>query len=103
MKSEINNGNRAKFISLYCAYGELYNNESGKIVPISEIILNLKPLSNISDEDLKILQLKKGDYSDYDLWLYQEADYLRSRGYLLGWGGLTEDEIIEAGWAIYTE
>lgn len=85
-----------------------------------DFFLRLKPLSAISDEDAievaKIMDL--GHLSPTDTlvglvrgilikptmssnilkWLFI-FDFLRSSGYLVGWMGLTPEEIIEFGWA----
>lgn len=94
--------------------------------------LQLKPLSEISDGDAiacaKILDPDKshGDWEQilevkedfvnvfsYDLdesiddvnpvQFAQLADFLRSRGYLVPFLGLSCEELIEAGWAKYSE
>lgn len=90
--------------------------------------LNLLPLSKITDEDaIKVTRIMYPDFSEKDIlsavkklkyflpkegmyYIIQEdgdynslnvTDYLRSRGYLVSWMGLTPDEIIERSWAKY--
>ena len=41
--------------------------------------------------------------TDMDYLSLEQCDFLRSRGYLLPWMGLTPDEIIGYGWAKYKE
>lgn len=89
--------------------------------------LELKPLSDISDEDaLKLYHLHSGNigydytqdfYSPLEMarhWIDKDptesmykytnqADYLRSKGYLVPFNGLSVEEIIKRGWAKYEE
>lgn len=51
MKAEINNENKAKFIALYTPYGKLFYRFGVEQMKLENIILNLKTLSKISDED----------------------------------------------------
>lgn len=85
------------------------------------VFLNLKPLSQISDEDaIEYLGLHVWDYinnpnhgsfgmspSGYFLDCYLDSteifsnyglDYLRSKGYAISWMGLSVDDLIEYGW-----
>lgn len=66
--------------------------------------LELKPLSDISDEDsayiAKLIPTKHND-DTYDLEPFQHtADYLRSKGYLLPFMDLSIEQILEYKWAV---
>lgn len=81
--------------------------------------LNLKPLSAISDEDARIITLmhlglqsapsenimfafKNTVYpllSDVSRMQSRIADFLRSKGYLIGWMDLTPEDILAFEWA----
>lgn len=84
--------------------------------------LLLKPLSSITDEDAIKVQKIATTKKDVDMLFntlskekalfecrytaeynkhYEIIDFLRSRGYLLPWMGLTPDEIVSYGWAQY--
>lgn len=78
---------------------DLYNNKC---------IIELKPLSSISDEDKEYLDaLQASSFDEYGYWFgmggvhyYQphEVDYLRSRGYALPFMGVTVEYQIKYGW-----
>lgn len=72
--------------------------------------LQLKPLSAISDEDFnKIVEIKeshnlpgtmiKGSLS-HKFFIQPQIDYLRGKGYLLPFNGLSEEELLNRGWAV---
>ena len=67
---------------------------------ISVSCLELKPLSQISDEDAITLKLfinkKKLDWNDELTQI--EADYLRSKGYALPYNGISVETLIEWEW-----
>jgi hypothetical protein len=84
-------------------------NDYVDIDSISEYELNigyllLKPLSMISDEDAKKLEYLNGSHfigcynQQEQLIDYDEADYLRSKGYALPFRNYTVDQLIEKGW-----
>lgn len=52
--------------------------------------LELKPISQISDED--VVEISDFVYAD------RKVDYLRSKGYALPWNGIKVEEMIEWGW-----
>ena len=52
--------------------------------------LELKPLSEISNEDA--LEISDFVYAD------RKVDYLRSKGYAIPWNGISVEEMIEFGW-----
>lgn len=86
----------------------------------SGMLLELKPLESISDEDaidigkyrynyLKMMtytEIGKCIISDYlnrsSKWQFEleqyEIDYLRSKGYALPWMGLSVKDLIDYGW-----
>lgn len=127
MKAEINNENKAKFFTQYWGQ-KIVAHEfigAGSNACIGSVIfskldnwhLELKPISSISVEDARSLGYKTCndpsnanygmsasgvflDENDHmDEFLTSDADFLRSRGYLVPWMGLTCEELIEAGWA----
>lgn len=142
MKAEINNENRAKFFAQYWGQDVLtVGNALCENLPENWIesslnhtqYLQLKPLSEISDEDAidvakintsihwnngltpnvwknsfghTIVSNGTGIIDKYGQTIisehylsYTQVDFLRSRGYLVPWMGLSCEEIIEAGWA----
>ena len=128
MKAEINNENKAKFFALYWGqeffewkYPE-HATSTCVIKPVLGFIenytqcgwLNLKPLSQITDEDAFLISKLIGVYMEdvYD-WLTGDCmhedfqnpftflhatDYLRFKGYAIEWMGLSVEEMLEAGW-----
>ena len=71
--------------------------------------LALKPLSNITDEDLQLIMGDDVMNPNIDCTYTNEigglklsqlvtADFLRSKGYVLPWMGLSVDKLIEYGW-----
>lgn len=101
-----------KFNALYwgqpvgITWVEVGSDEVKKCQAQDGFMLQLKPLSAISDEDAFKLGYPDSDdfiaswsvsdnISDFTIG---EADYLRSRGYALPWMGLSVDEMVEAGW-----
>jgi hypothetical protein len=124
MKAEITNENKAKFFALYWMQDVLMCKHYNKPITLignhidylycgdySEYYLQLKPLSSISDEDKEAVGLEsynqfdeKGWYerSTFDelfyYWSFEDADYLRLKGYALPWMGLSVEELVEAGW-----
>jgi len=116
--------NKAKFFAQY--YNQFVmkipNNEDSLrvfdqwIISQSTAWLELKPLENISDEDLKAIgfgnigdkkiQFYFNDYNcqwssscgNYGSLLLQHYDYLRSKGYALPWNGVSVGWQIEYGW-----
>lgn len=90
----------------------------------TDCFLELKPLSNISDEDAKTLMLDLGTVVGLDrlikenstslvkdvignymkvnsLWMLPSrfTDKARELGYLIDWNGLSTETLIEYGWA----
>ncbi len=131
MKVEINLETKAKFFAQYWGQDILCSDmygDGGTIYSatmrdssIKNEWLELKSLSDISDEDAIELgystcndQLNanygmspSGCFLDenghMDEFLSSDVDFLRSRGYLVPWMGLSCEELIEAGWVIYKE
>lgn len=126
MKAEINNENKAKFFALYWGQSLLPVSYWGSNNKIDEGVfyskntrefesswLDLKPLSQISDEDAKVIDLQSAeDYSengwwdkhgDFYYWASFDVDFLRSKGYAIPWMRLSVEEIVEAGWIKLTE
>jgi len=82
--------------------------------------LRLKSLSDISDEDAIEVGRLNGSITSNNLlvgkalchWLriegtnrditFEAIDFLRSKGYLLPWMGLSTEELISRGWAVLT-
>lgn len=118
MKVEINNENKAKFFALY--WGQTivshdeYPDKSTNIIEESNIkkysedtyFLYLKTLSQISDEDAKLVCKHHRVISSDEKWSVNSVikldgystDYLRSKGYAIPWMGLSVEEMVEAGW-----
>lgn len=89
----------------------------------SDDYLELLPLSSITDEDAETIgelfhkadmQLSPDNLAQWSIKEVKEqikgltlvtpiADYLRSKSYLIGWMGLTPDQLISYGWAQYKE
>lgn len=130
---ENNLENKSKFFALYwgfkCLRNELLNDnipahkvDTSNCKGLPQQYLELKPLSQISDEDkihicslLGIANYKDAygfedlfvsvnnniqsylsdDSIDFTLECY---DYLRSRGYALPWMGLSVEQLVEYGW-----
>ena len=83
-----------------------------KLGEIIDSYLELKPLSQISDEDAikisKEFHIFKSDIRNSVKELFQEfdvlglsmetGDYLRSKGYALPWMDLSVEDLIEYGW-----
>lgn len=130
MKPEKTLENKAKFFALYWAQLVMINPNSPNTKLLVRRLdqdermekryLDLFPLSKITDEDaIEIVNLsetietfpirneRRAEYGRNNVHFLvhqtEVADYLRSRGYLLSWMGLTPDEIIEYGWAKYKE
>lgn len=115
MKPPLNNETKARF---YYTYGVIDPYERGFPVPV-------KNLADISDEDLSgcdfvfphgregieiafvgdgsWIGYRHGVQIDSGHLLIKHIDFLRSRGYLVPFMGLSCEEIIEAGWAKYVE
>lgn len=120
MKAEINKENKTKFFAVYWAqYVKSSDNHLSKQLKPLEInahsiqhvyeksFLILKPLSKITDEDAEFIDLKNEDYNEqgwfsadgsFYFWAFDEADYLRSKGYAIPWMGLSVEEMVKAGW-----
>jgi hypothetical protein len=125
VKTEINNENKGKFFAQY--WGQKvyrkpevpgFESTVGGFISDERVsktgFLELKSISDISDEDAvdsyKIKESKSWLKDEFDIsrignkWdCMFVADFLRSRGYLIPWMGLSCEEIIEAGWAKYKE
>ena len=121
MKAEINNENKAKFFAQYWGQEVIRGNDK-QIWPVCSSInlshenwwLELKPLSDISEEYAIEVAIMLGcnDKNSREFMIsYGKdhvrrvenrksdiVDFLRSRGYLVPWLGLSCEEIIEAGW-----
>ena len=97
---------------------ELYTNRCLDQEKLHKYTAELKPLSEISDDDIEDLMdyfnIKMVSFLKEDVILaiksqfleaqnripYKYADYLRSRGYLLPFMDLTIEQILEYGWAV---
>lgn len=109
--------NKAKFFAQY--WGQLvFSKTHGSTTHILDYIrlggisdssiIELKPLSQISDGDKEFLDaLQASSFDEYGYWFgmggvhyYQpfEVDYLRSKGYALPWMGLSVEQLIEYSW-----
>lgn len=127
MKAEINNENKAKFFALYWSQ-EVAENPLGPLLvngrcldyvmtDSMECVLNLKPLSQISDEDAIEVGMMNGCKEEnsreftvsfgkatVNQWMHKfplnsfTSDYLRSKGYALPWIGLSVEEMVQSGW-----
>lgn len=131
MKPENNIYNKTKFFALYWGQnvavwrGHLFNNVDPSDMEYGEW-LQLTPLSKITDEDaIEVANILRWSYLSDEAKIAQVrqlidkhlntqtnitfiewievAGYLRSRGYLVPWMGLTPDEIVSYGWAQYKE
>lgn len=103
--------NQAKFNALYweqkvgCSrYSKNFTINKSNIGSVE--YLQLKSLQSISDEDAqKIGYENKKEFDDcfkingFKGFFTDEADKLRELGYLIGYNGLTPDQIISYGWA----
>lgn len=98
----------------------IYNLQDGRFIGDS-VYLELKPLESITDEDaIEVSRILDAEFDINNLSEYQKTfhvnrgkthilptrpcrsdvcDYLRSKGYLLPWMGLSTDQILEYGWA----
>jgi hypothetical protein len=132
MKAEINNENKAKFFALYWGqrimsyrYLKEYQLSSPLSVWTENVVyLELKSLSQISDEDARVIAEQNRFNGNYDVFPKvgrdilrrvfeledsqmclptESADYLRSKGYALPWMGLSVDEMVDGGWIKLTE
>ena len=126
MKAEINNENKAKFFAQYWGQRIInWNNNSVGIGLVNSGYINdvgiwieLKSLSDISNEyaiEVAIFEgYERGNSAGHNSFngkrivteecnklSQRSADFLRSRGYLVPWLGLSCEELIEAGWAKY--
>jgi hypothetical protein len=122
MKNTIEN--KQRFFALYVLQEVHRGNRSKHLDHLSVMRnqkfghLELKPLSEISDDDIEDLMdyfnIKMVSFLKEDVILaiksqfleaqnripYKYADYLRSRGYLLPFMDLTIEQILEYGWAV---
>lgn len=110
---ENNSLNKRKFYALY--YGQLiikiFENEEphrvwgkGIMRGIEFSLLELLDIKSITDEHAKECGMlsKEGfleSYSRGEGLDQQQADFLRSEGYLIPWMDLTIEDIIQYGWA----
>lgn len=123
--------NKTKFFALYWEQEVLTNDMHGeggliyaatmktKLMPDGDYLL-LKPLSQISDEDLEGIYPHGSEaffiyYGNgnkelaVDRFLYkfqlqpEYIDFLRLRGYAVPWAGLSVEQLIEYGWIKLTE
>lgn len=133
MKAEINSENKLKLFAQYWGQDIMYSDMYGPCGTIYSLTMKengvenksieLKSISEISDEDLNVIGFnfpygKPSDFKisfdvdSYDIhWTcfgngnikdgnlkLSDFDYLRSRGYALPWMGLSVNEMVEAGW-----
>ena len=109
------NKDRGAFIALYWGQEVLINSSTGEILHVdqSKVLehkswsLLLKSLENISDEDLvyfgydplqeqekyNFIKANKRGFSQ------QDADYLRSKSYLIGFREYSIEQILDMKWA----
>lgn len=106
-KTENNLENKKRFFALYWGQN-VYKCANGYPVALNPCSINnsdyllLKPLSKISDEDLKVLGFGnihafKVLYNKEKLIL-SEVDFLRSKGYAVPYMDLSVKDLIEYGW-----
>lgn len=122
MKTEINSENKAKFFAQYMFQRVLmwheksiqYSVDGSDLDIVStkrnEYILELKPLSSITDEDSEVFRLimhwpAKGNSVAQTIVLLNDQmfpaiaiDFLRSKGYAVSWMGLSVNEMVRVGW-----
>lgn len=68
---------------------------------IPECYLELTPLSQITDEDIDVIDMPYISIKDHlfnDIISQFEADYLRSKGYAVPWRDLSVDDLVKFGW-----
>lgn len=124
MKTEINLENKAKFFAQYWGQYVMRDYTTTRIFPVDEsnikfeiedAWLELKSLSDISDEDAievaKMLGCNDGNSKGFMIGYGRDyvkrernmksniVDFLRSRDYLVPWMGLSCEELIETSWA----
>ena len=105
--------NKAKFFAQYWGQyvGMFESNGQYLRVKVDKIsidtfdFLELKPLSQISDEDLQVVDFPRNLFKKFIIEDDQQenlrisyVDYLRLKGYALDWNGITVEEMIEFGW-----
>jgi hypothetical protein len=110
--------NKAKFFAQYWGQNILiYEPDLGyhrivndyKIGNADEFVAELKPLSQITDEEFKKLEIfpdsldeegyrEGAPFSDYYYLRSEEVDFLRSKGYALPYMGISVEQQIEWGW-----
>lgn len=114
--------NKEKFFAQYLnqrvlndGYGEyLYPLYSHFLEKLHEkYFIELKPLSSITDEDLKHFYTENylnekiffktkqevlHHYESFKFWTSKEADILRSLGFAVEWMGLSVEKLQEYGW-----
>lgn len=102
---------KAKFFAQYWGQEILWSNK-GQVNPfeichtwlthnIKSSYIELIPLSQITDEDIDVIDMPYISIKDHllnDIISQFEADYLRSKGYALPWMGISVEEQIKLGW-----
>ncbi len=117
MKAEINNENKARFFALYFRQEIMGTNDFPSpqdcfvaVWHVDKYYLNLKPLSAITEEDANAIDLTDEHFNErgffgkspiddsFYYWSFEDADFLRSKGYAIPFMGLSVDEMVKAGW-----
>lgn len=127
MKKEINSENKAKFFAQYLGQQLLHGQHmiNGNLIDLiffkdtkDKYWLELKPLSEITDEDkikitLMFLEMESAPHENVmycfknsvkplldkvDKMQGRIVDYLRAKGYALPWMGLSVEAMVESGW-----
>ena len=128
MKAEINKENKSKFFALYwgqpiiemVSYEDLINPyvahfRNDGVKRKLETVINLKPLSQITDDDAIEVALMSGctkensipflisygkkSVNEWETRFNSDViDFLRYKGYAVNWMGLSVDEMVGSGW-----
>jgi glycogen debranching enzyme len=114
MKTRNTLENKAKFFAQYWGQKvlsdisnsgntEIYPVDASNMYGIDRSYLELKPLSQITDEDAVMLGYtdSKSAIDKHFKMIGQytiDADYLRSKGYALPWMDLSVEDLVEYGW-----
>lgn len=114
----LNGGHEAE-LQLIDQHGNACETET--VVSVEQVAVKLKAIADITDEDAEVIAIQnKFNGSSKEVAIkvgrdilkrvfimqdtmfclpMESADYLRSRSYLIGFRGLTAEEIVAAGWA----
>ena len=120
MKTEINNESRVRFFGQHLNQKVLFNPTFPNHLMVLNVttladyhegdILELKPISSISNEDAMAItiywafkpnNLNEYGYTDirgFKFYTYSSVDYLRSKGYAMPFHELRVEQMVNAGW-----